>query len=62
MKTNELREKSGEELRDTANALRENLFRAKMKHRTGQLASPSELKSLRKDIARVETVLTERAK
>lgn len=61
MKATEIRSKSVDELRTLATTLREELFRARMLHYTGQLEKPSRLGELRKDIARVETVLTERA-
>jgi len=60
MKAVELREKTVEELREIEKELREKLFRLKMHHYTGQLESVAELKALKRDVARVLTVLKER--
>lgn len=60
MKAVELREKSMEELTELESQLREELFRLRMKHYTGQLQQSSELKERRKDIARIQTILAER--
>lgn len=60
MKAVELREKSMEELTELEAQLREELFRLRMKHYTGQLQQSSELKERRKDIARIQTILAER--
>jgi large subunit ribosomal protein L29 len=60
MTPDELREKSDEELRDLEDQLDDELFRLKMRHQTGQLQQTAELKSKRKDIARIKTILRER--
>ncbi len=60
MKAVELREKSMEELTELEAQLREELFRLRMKHYTGQLQQSAELKERRKDIARIQTILAER--
>ncbi len=60
MKANELREKSAGELAELEQELRDELFRLRMKHFTGQLQRSSELKEKRRDIARVLTVLREK--
>jgi ribosomal protein L29 len=57
----ELRDKSTDELRELGTEKREELFRLRMQQYTGQLDQPSLLKTTRKDIARIETVLRERA-
>jgi large subunit ribosomal protein L29 len=57
MKAQELREKSTGELRELEKGLREQLFRLKMKHYTGQLERISELRQTKRDIARVLTEL-----
>ncbi|MCB9506807.1 MAG: 50S ribosomal protein L29 [Myxococcales bacterium] len=59
MKAAELRDKSGAELKELATSLRDELFRARMQHMTGQLDQAGKLGALRKDIARVETILRE---
>ena len=60
MKASELRELSPEELEQKAKEQREELFNAKVKHATGQLENTARLGSLRREIARLETVLAER--
>jgi large subunit ribosomal protein L29 len=60
MTPEELREQSDEELRDLEDQLDDELFRLKMRHQTGQLQQTAELKSKRKDIARIKTILRER--
>jgi large subunit ribosomal protein L29 len=62
MNTNELREKSVDELSSLEQQLSDELFRLRMQHYTGQLDEPSKLKKTRRTIARVKTMLTERAR
>lgn len=61
MKAAELQQKSVEELKGELTALLKAKFSLRMQHATGQLANTSELKRVRKDIARVLTVLTQKA-
>jgi large subunit ribosomal protein L29 len=61
MKASELRGKSPEELSSELEQLREEQFRLRMQLATGQLGQTHLLKAARKDIARVKTVLTEKA-
>ncbi|MEU0089473.1 50S ribosomal protein L29 [Kribbella sp. NPDC006257] len=57
----ELRNRSKDELlQDLANA-KEELFNLRFQAATGQLESHGRLRAVRKDIARIYTVLTERA-
>lgn len=56
----ELNDKSVEELVQTERQLRDELFRLRMKHFSGQLQKPSELKRLKRDIARVLTIRKEK--
>lgn len=60
MKAKELRELSIEELQQKRGDLREDLFRLKMRKAVAQLENPVRLRQLRRDIARVETILRER--
>ena len=62
MKATELREKSVEELNaELLNLLREQ-FNLRMQHTTGQLEKTDQLKTVRRSIARVKTLLTEKTK
>ena len=60
MKAGELRELSMDELNAKSRALRGELFNALVKRSTGQLENTAKLGVLRRDIARVETILRER--
>ena len=60
MKPTEIREKSSDELRAMSSELRDELFRLRMQLYTGQLEKPSKIRETRKDIARIETILSER--
>lgn len=61
MKATEMREKSADELNTELLSLRESQFKLRMQSATGQLAQNHLLKQTRKDIARVKTVLREKA-
>lgn len=59
MKATELRGKSTAELNEELNALKEQLFKLRFQHATNQLDNPLQLKVVKRDIARVKTVLRE---
>jgi large subunit ribosomal protein L29 len=61
MKAAELRELSVEELARKAAEMRENLFNLKIRHAAGTLDSSADLSKTKRDLARVMTVLTEKA-
>ena len=61
MKPSELRGKSGEELQKELEALLRAQFGLRMQLATQQLANTSQLKKVRRDIARVRTVQKEKA-
>ena len=61
MKPSELRGKSGEELQKELEALLRAQFGLRMQAATQQLSNTSQLKKVRRDIARVRTVLKEKA-
>ncbi len=60
MKTKEIRDLSVDELKQKERDLVDELFRLKVRHATGQLDSSAMMKHVRKDIARIKTVLKER--
>jgi large subunit ribosomal protein L29 len=60
MKAAELRTLSDAELEEKGRELRNELFNAKIRHRTGQLENTALLRQLRTDVARVETLLTQK--
>ncbi|MBQ9601255.1 MAG: 50S ribosomal protein L29 [Neisseriaceae bacterium] len=60
MKANELKEKSVEQLNEVLVDLLKQQFGLRMQHATGQLGKTSEIKRVRRDIARVKTVISEK--
>ena len=61
MKTKDLRKMSREDLRKKEMDLREDYFKLKFQHGIRRLENPARLTQLRKDIARVQTVMNEAA-
>ena len=59
MKPNELRKMSAEELVKKKGDLTQELFNLKFQLHTGRLENTSKLKIIRKDIARISTLITE---
>lgn len=59
MKVNELREKNSAELNEELSALKEQLFKLRFQHATNQLDNPLQLRTVKRDIARVKTILRE---
>jgi large subunit ribosomal protein L29 len=62
MKGRELRDKSIQELLNAERELKEQLFKLRFQQATGQVENPVKIRLVRKDIARVLTVLAERMK
>ncbi len=62
MKARELRELSEEELINKDEELRDQLFKLKFQHTLGQLENAMKLKNLKKDRARIKTIILERKK
>ncbi len=62
MKAKELRDKTIEELSVQEADFKKELFNLRMQHATGQGENPMMLKSLKKDIARVKTVISAKQK
>lgn len=61
MKAKEIREKTNEEIVAEINTLKDELFNLRFQQATGQLGNPARIKTVKKTIARMKTVLTERA-
>lgn len=57
MKYQEIKELTSAELRKRMVSIREELFEARMKHTLGQLANPLDIRSKRRDMARLNTAL-----
>ncbi len=62
MKASELREKSVEELQTQLQELYKDQFNNRMQSATGQLGQIHLLKEVKRDIARVKTIITEKQK
>jgi large subunit ribosomal protein L29 len=62
MKAVELRDMDAESLRSKEQELDDQLFRMRIQKSMGQLEAPGKMKDLRRDLARIKTILRERAK
>ncbi len=60
MKTSEIREMSIEDINKKIVEIKNELFELRMKQATGNLEKPHMINKLRKDVARLKTVLTEK--
>ena len=60
MKAQELRSKSVEELTKKLDELKKDLFMLRMQHATNQLDNPMQIAAVKKDIARVKTIIREK--
>ena len=60
MKAKEIRNLSVEELTKKLEALKKDLFMLRMQHATNQLDNPLQLAAVKKDIARVKTIIREK--
>jgi large subunit ribosomal protein L29 len=60
MKAPVLRERSSDELAKTLSDLEEQLFKLRFQKSTGQIENPVKIREVRKDIARVLTIINER--
>jgi large subunit ribosomal protein L29 len=62
MKIKEITEMSADELLTKKRDLRQESLHLRLQQQSGQLEQPSRLRLLRRDAARIETVLTQRTK
>ena len=62
MKTKEIIESSTDELLTKRRDLRQERLHLRLQQQSGQLEQPSRLRLLRRDVARIETVLSQRGK
>ncbi|RLA84636.1 MAG: 50S ribosomal protein L29 [Deltaproteobacteria bacterium] len=60
MKAKELRGLSDEELRQRERELREELFNLRFQHSLGQLTNTARISQVKREIARIKTILRER--
>ncbi|CDB87521.1 50S ribosomal protein L29 [Firmicutes bacterium CAG:170] len=59
MKANEIRKMSAAELDAKLVELKKNLFMLRMQHATNQLDNPLQIAVVKKDIARIKTIIRE---
>jgi len=62
MKIKEIREKSAQDLVDAKNSAKQEIFNLRLQQKSGQIENPARLRTLRKDIARIETILGEQSR
>lgn len=60
MKINEIKELSTEELLTRKRDLRQEFLNLRLQQQSGQLEKPSRLREIRREVARIETVLSGR--
>lgn len=59
MKVDDIRKMSAEELQKELVALKEELFKLRFQNATNQLENPKQIESVKKDIARIKTIIRE---
>jgi large subunit ribosomal protein L29 len=59
MKASEVRRKSGDELREQLLQLKKEQFNLRFQRATGQLENTNRMREVRRDIARLKTILAE---
>lgn len=60
MKAHEIRNLTGQELARELNELKSELFKLRFQHASSQLVNPIRIREVKKNIARVKTILRER--
>ncbi len=60
MKIKEIREQSSDELGSQKRNLRQESFNLRLQKQSGQMEKPSRMTDIRKEVARIETTLSER--
>jgi large subunit ribosomal protein L29 len=60
MKAKEIREMTQQELNEQLSSIKEELFNLRFQQATGQLENPMRIKEIKKDYARVKTILRQR--
>lgn len=59
MKAEELRKKNSKELQAELDELLKEQFKLRMQKGSGQMSNPARFKTVRRDIARIKTIMTE---
>ncbi|MBY5990139.1 MULTISPECIES: 50S ribosomal protein L29 [Roseovarius] len=61
MNATELRDKTPDQLREELSNLKKEQFNLRFQAATGSLENPARIRSVRRDVARIKTVLNEKA-
>ena len=61
MKAEELKTKTPDQLRDSLVQLKKEAFNLRFQQATGQMESTARMRAVRRDVARVKTILTQKA-
>ena len=61
MDANELRNKTPDQLRDALAGLKKEAFNLRFQQATGQIENTARMRSVKRDVARVKTILNEKA-
>ncbi|WP_112872940.1 50S ribosomal protein L29 [Paracoccus endophyticus] len=61
MKAQELKDKTPEQLREQLVALKKEAFNLRFQQATGQMESTARMRAVRRDVARVKTVINQQA-
>ena len=62
MKAQQLRDKSVDELKNEESKLQTDLYKLRFQRATGRVENPSKMRQVRRDIARIKTLLGEKAR
>jgi large subunit ribosomal protein L29 len=62
VKTAELRDKSIDELNTRERDLNEQLFKLRFQRATGRIENPNKIREVKREIARIKTLLSERSR
>jgi large subunit ribosomal protein L29 len=60
MKIKEIRDMSLQELQTRRRDIKQEQFHLRMQQQAGQMEKPSQLRALRRDVARIESILSQR--
>jgi large subunit ribosomal protein L29 len=62
MKIKDIRELTQAELADRKRDLKSTLFHLRVQQQSGHLEKPSQIRAIRRDVARIETVITQKSR
>ena len=62
MKAKEVRQSTSQELEQKLHSLKEELFNLRYQAKTGRLEKPSRIRNIKRDIARINTIVREKSK